>query len=50
MIGHLTGKLLSEDEQTIILDVNGVGYELFAGNAKEIGKVGETISVWLQTS
>lgn len=49
MIGHLSGKLLSEDEQTIILDVNGVGYELFVGAAKEIGKVGEAASVWVYT-
>ena len=49
MIGHLTGKLLAEDEQTIIVDVNGVGYELFVGGAKEIGKIGETVSVWVYT-
>lgn len=28
MIGYLNGKVLSVDENTVILDVNGVGYEI----------------------
>lgn len=51
MIGHLSGKLIHQDEQTLLIDVSGVGYEVFVGNASDakIGEVGATVSVWVYT-
>jgi Holliday junction DNA helicase RuvA len=51
MIGYLTGKILTQDDTTLLIDVNGVGYEVFVGSAREmkIGDVGEKVSVWVHT-
>ena len=51
MIAHLTGKILHQDEQTVVIDVNGVGYEVFVGSSKEmrIGELGAQVSVWVYT-
>ena len=29
MISQLTGKIISSDEKSLIVDVNGVGYQVF---------------------
>ncbi len=51
MIGHLSGKLIHQDEHTLLIDVGGVGYEVFVGNASEmkIGETGKMVSVWVYT-
>ena len=51
MIGYLSGVVLSMDEQTVLLNVNGVGYEVFVGNTASAapGQVGEKAELWIVT-
>lgn len=50
MIAHLTGTVLKKLEKSVILDVNGVGYEV-RGNTNLISEVVEnrTVSVFIHT-
>ena len=47
MIGHLTGKILTKKPTQILLDVNGVGYEIniSLNTFDKISEVGEQISL-----
>lgn len=50
MIGYLKGKVLSKDERSILLDVNGVGYEItlpqdFCASLS----VGNEAEIWVHT-
>lgn len=51
MIGYLRGKLLSLDEHVVLLDVAGVGYEIWVGSAREVvpESVGEELTFWIHT-
>ncbi|MDJ0838441.1 MAG: Holliday junction branch migration protein RuvA [Acidobacteriota bacterium] len=51
MIGYLSGVILSMDDQTVLVDVNGVGYEVFVGNTAAVrpGEVGGRIVLWIVT-
>jgi Holliday junction DNA helicase RuvA len=47
MISYLKGKVLQKDLQTIILDVNNIGYEVFAtGELIQNTKEGEEVEIW----
>ncbi len=48
MIGYLKGKVLTQLDSAVILDVAGVGYEVWVGEAK-VGEVGETAEFWIHT-
>jgi len=48
MIGRLTGKLASLVDQVALIDVNGVGYEVYVG-AASIGETGEPATLWIHT-
>lgn len=47
MIGHLTGKILSLNEKNLILNVNGVGYKVYAITSKL--SAGADISMHIHT-
>lgn len=50
MIAHLRGKLVSRTEESIVIDVNGVGYEVFAcGAAFSSLEFGKEVSVIVYT-
>lgn len=51
MIGKLSGIIDSFDEKFLILDVQGVGYQVFASNRTlaRIGQVGDTASLLIDT-
>ena len=48
MLGYLTGKIIDKTEPNIILDVNGIGFELTVSQNTffNIGDVGNTISIF----
>ena len=52
MIAYLRGKVLTTTAETAILDVNGVGYEVYctrgALNGLTVGAVGELYNVYHQ--
>jgi Holliday junction DNA helicase RuvA len=47
MIGHLTGKVIYQNEKNIILDVNGVGYKVYANTQKLT--VGSNVAIHIHT-
>ena len=51
MIGYLSGTILNLDEQSLILKVKDVGYEVHLGNVAEmnLGGVGDTLELWTYT-
>ncbi len=51
MIGWLSGKLLAVDKDRIIVDANGVGYQVLpsAGVARNKVKIGEEIKLFIYT-
>lgn len=50
MIGFLTGKICFAEEQYVIVETGGVGYEIFMGDAgKTVGHVGDKASLWIYT-
>lgn len=51
MIGHLTGRLVDKQPNKILIDVNGVGYELHVplSTFYGLGDKGETVSVKVHT-
>lgn len=47
MISHLAGKCIDKNEKSIVIDVGGVGYLVFATvETISEAKIGENISVW----
>lgn len=48
MIGYLKGKILTQIDSAVILEVAGVGYEVWVGEAK-VGEVGELVEFWIHT-
>ncbi|OGF48559.1 MAG: Holliday junction DNA helicase RuvA [Candidatus Firestonebacteria bacterium RIFOXYA2_FULL_40_8] len=46
MIGFIKGKIDSKDKDRIIVDVNGVGYEILIPNIERISPPGEDIKVY----
>ncbi|HRH43933.1 MAG TPA: Holliday junction branch migration protein RuvA [Pyrinomonadaceae bacterium] len=51
MIAYLSGKLLEKDANVVIIDVNGVGYEVSIplSTFYELGEIGEVVSLRVQT-
>ena len=51
MIAYLSGKLLEKEANTVIVDVNGVGYEVSIplSTFYELGEIGEEVSLRIQT-
>ena len=51
MIGRLSGTLIHQDEQSILIDVGGVGYQVFVGDTREqnMGEIGKPILLWIHT-
>lgn len=51
MIAYLSGKLLEKDANAVIIDVNGVGYEVSIplSTFYELGEIGEDVSLRIQT-
>ena len=51
MIGYLSGKLLEKEANTVIIDVNGIGYEVTIplSTFYELGEVGETVELRIYT-
>lgn len=50
MIGILSGKLILKDLQTIILDVNGVGYKILASSqAHASSSIGDSLTLFIHT-
>ena len=47
MISQLTGKIISSDEKSLIVDVNGVGYQVFCSlqTLLELKNLNETITI-----
>ena len=48
MIGHLTGNILSKIGRELIIDVGGVGYQVFA-NSRFQNSVGDKVSIHIRT-
>jgi Holliday junction DNA helicase RuvA len=46
MIGHLKGKVISQDIKSLILDVNGVGYKVFTNTALLSSAKGQPLELW----
>ncbi len=51
MIGYLSGKLLEKEANTVIIDVNGIGYEVTIplSTFYELGEVGEAVELRIFT-
>ena len=51
MIGYLSGKLLALDEHNLLIEVNGVGYEVVAGRGARsaFGEPGSNLALWIHT-
>lgn len=51
LIGYLSGVILHKDEQTLLLNVNGVGYEVFLGDVAAVspGAVDDELSLYCYT-
>ena len=51
MIAHLAGKLLVKQPNLIVIDVNGVGYEVTipVSTFYELGEIGEPVSLRVHT-
>lgn len=49
MIGFLSGKILECEGQTVLLNVKGVGYEVFVGAEmdKGLGQPNDSLSLWI---
>ncbi len=51
MIGYLSGKIISVQEKSIILDVSGVGYKIFVGpTVIQNSNYGDVLSLWIFTA
>lgn len=48
MIGHLFGKVFSRTGRELIIEVNGVGYQVFANSRMQVA-VGDEVSVFIRT-
>lgn len=50
MIANISGKLIARDEDTIVVDVNGVGYQVFAcGSSFASTEFGKNVSLLIYT-
>jgi holliday junction DNA helicase RuvA len=51
MIAYLTGKLLEKDANLVIIDINGVGYEVSIplSTFYELGEIGSDVTLRIQT-
>ena len=50
MIGYLKGTLIHVEEQTVIVEVAGVGYEVYVGGAvDQLGQPGSSVTLWVHT-
>ena len=51
MIAHLSGKLLSKQPNQVIVDVNGVGYEVHVplSTFYELGEIGNPVQLRIYT-
>lgn len=47
MIAYLSGKIIDKDEQSIVLDVNGVGYRVFISTGLNLSvKISDKLEIW----
>ena len=51
MIAHLSGTLLSKEPQQVVIDVNGVGYEVHVplSTYYEVGELGSSVQLHIRT-
>jgi len=51
VIGYLSGKILSKDEDTVLLNVSGVGYQVFLGDTTSFGpgEPGSALELFVHT-
>ena len=51
MIAHLSGTLLSKEPQQVIIDVNGVGYQVHVplSTFYEVGEIGTSVRLRIHT-
>lgn len=51
MFAYLNGKILDKEDNTVILDVNGVGYLLYCSSRTQdkLGAIGEMASAYIET-
>ena len=51
MIAHLQGRLLEQDGEAVVLDVNGVGYQVAVSTAtaRHLGGVGAETRLWIHS-
>lgn len=48
MIAHIEGKILEKNTKFLVIDVSGIGYQVFASTntLADSGSIGETVSLW----
>ena len=52
MIGFLKGNVISTETDSLVLDVNGVGYNIFVSHSllKDLSVKGDSLSLWIYTA
>jgi len=49
MIGYIKGYLIAQDEPQVLIDVGGVGYEVYLGRLAHRFDLGQQVELWIHT-